>query len=316
MNTQSRAWRITKRVLAIGFLALVTGLLVHQLSELNWKEVLGVMKGYAPATLALAMALTAVSHVLYGMFDQIGRAYTGHGLAPLRVAQVAFVCYAVNLNVGALIGGVGFPYRLYSRLGLDTPTTTRILGVSLSSNWLGYMLVAGVVFSMRVINLPPRWEIGTTGLQWIGFALLAIVFAYLAACAFSSRRSWTIRDSEVALPSFRMALLQVGLGALNWLLIAALIDLLLPEPATFTVVLAVMLVSAVAGVIAHVPAGLGVIELVFITLLGHLLPSSQIVGALLAYRAVYYLVPLMLALPLYLRLEVGCRSGQPDQAPG
>ena len=63
------------------------------------------------------------------------------------------------------------------------------------------------------------------------------------------------------------------------------------------------LAAAVAGVIAHVPAGLGVLEAVFIALLGATVPEPRLLGALLAYRALYYIVPLAAAVPLYLRSE-------------
>ena len=63
--------------------------------------------------------------------------------------------------------------------------------------------------------------------------------------------------------------------------------------------LAVLLVAAVAGVITHVPAGLGVLEAVFVALLSHQLPQGQLLGALLAYRAIYYLLPLAIATVAY-----------------
>jgi len=68
-------------------------------------------------------------------------------------------------------------------------------------------------------------------------------------------------------------------------------------------VLSVLLIGAVAGVIAHIPAGLGVLEAVFVALLSHRLPQSDVLGAVLAYRAVYYLAPLALATLLYVATE-------------
>ena len=114
-------------------------------------------------------------------------------------------------------------YRLYSRLGLDVPTITRILSLSLITNWLGYMLLAGFVFAMGFLELPKEWAVGTTSLRLIGVVLLLLSFAYLLACRFSKRRSWTIRDQEITLPSLKQALLQASLGALNWSLMALVI---------------------------------------------------------------------------------------------
>jgi uncharacterized membrane protein YbhN (UPF0104 family) len=60
----------------------------------------------------------------------------------------------------------------------------------------------------------------------------------------------------------------------------------------------------VAGVITHVPAGLGVLEAVFVALLAHQLPQSRLLAALLAYRAIYYLLPLAIATVAYALTEV------------
>lgn len=48
---------------------------------------------------------------------------------------------------------------------------------------------------------------------------------------------------------------------------AALIHLLLPPELFYPSVLGVLLISCVAGVVAHIPAGLGVLEAVFLALL-------------------------------------------------
>ncbi len=65
-----------------------------------------------------------------------------------------------------------------------------------------------------------------------------------------------------------------------------------------------LLVSSIAGVIVHIPAGIGVLEAVFIALLaGEHTSKGTIIAALLAYRVLYYFIPLLLALICYLLLE-------------
>jgi hypothetical protein len=55
----------------------------------------------------------------------------------------------------------------------------------------------------------------------------------------------------------------------------------------------VLLIAAIAGVMLHVPAGLGVTEAVFVAMLSHKVPEHQLIGALLAFRALFYLLPLV-----------------------
>ncbi len=303
-------WPRTKRVLTFAFFAAVVYLLFTQARAIEWDEVFVAIRRRPASDLLLALAFASGSYVLYSCFDLLGRHVTGHRLPVRQVMTATFVSYAFNLNFGALVGGVAFRYRLYSRLGLDTPTTTRVLVMSMLTNWLGYLLLAGLDFSWAPISPPPDWRVGTSGLRMLGIGLLCVAAAYLLLCAFSRRRVWTVRGHEVELPSLRLALLQLCMSTLNWLLIAATVYVLLGRQIDFPTVLAVLLVAAVAGVITHVPAGLGVLEAVFVVLLSHQLPRSELLAALLAYRGIYYLLPLILATLVFIVIEVRARHAK------
>ncbi|SHM92536.1 hypothetical protein SAMN05216593_104380 [Pseudomonas asturiensis] len=300
---KSDKWKWAKRAFNLFFFIAVPVLLFLLVKNLDWQEVKQALQSYKLSTLLMAAFVALLSYLTYCGFDVLARYYTGHKLSIQQIVPVTFVCYAFNLNLSSWVGGIALRYRLYSRLGLEVSTITRILSLSLITNWLGYMLLAGFVFSMRFLSLPKEWSIGTDTLQLIGFGLLAVCFAYLLACRFSRRRSWKIRDQEFNLPSLKQALMQASLGALNWSLMAAVIFTLLPEKAFYPAILGVLLISSIAGVITHIPAGLGVLETVFITLLSHQFSKGTLLAALIGYRAIYFLLPLMLAVVVYLVLE-------------
>ncbi|WP_019140173.1 lysylphosphatidylglycerol synthase domain-containing protein [Noviherbaspirillum massiliense] len=308
-------WPWARRLASLAFFVLVASLLITQARSVQWEEVFAAMRGYPLPGLLAASALAAASYALYSCFDLIGRHVTGHPLRWQQVVRVNFISYAFNLNLGSLIGGVAFRYRLYSRLGLDAETVTRVVAMSMLTNWLGYLLLAGLVFVWRPIPLPAGWKLDAMGLQVLGAVLLAAAIAYVLLCALSRRRSWSIRRHELSLPSLRLALLQLAMSSTNWLLIAGVIFMLLEQEIAFPVVLGVMLVAAIAGVITHVPAGLGVLEAVFLALLSRQLPENQLLAALLTYRAIYYLAPLALATLLYLLVEARARRASPG-SPG
>ncbi len=297
-------WVWFKRVATWGFFALVAWLIFNQARTIEWDEVWGAVRAIPARSLAMAALLAASSFALYSAYDLLGRHITGHKLRAGTVMGVTFISYAFNLNLGSLVGGVAFRYRLYSRLGLDNPTITRVLGFSMLTNWFGYLVVAGIAFAFWPMNLPPEWKIDNTGLHWLGAGLLVLAAAYLALCALKGDHVWTVRGHEIETPSLRMAFLQLVMSCTNWCLIGGVIWFLLQGKADYPHVLAVLLVAAVAGVITHVPAGLGVLEAVFVALLGHAVPQGQLLGALLAYRAFYYLIPLMLATVFYFVTEM------------
>lgn len=301
-------WPWIKRIVTIAFFAVVAYLLFTQARSIEWGEVFATVRRRPVGELLLASLTAAASYGLYSCFDLLGRHATGHRLRTGQVMTVNFVSYAFNLNMGALVGGVAFRYRLYSQLGLETETTTRVLVMSMLTNWLGYLLLGGLAFALAPLDLPPHWKIGMVGLRMLGVLLLVAVIAYLLLCAFSRKRTWLVREYEVTLPSTRLALLQLLLSAANWLLIAATVYILLQQKIAFPTVLSVLLVGAIAGVITHVPAGLGVLEVVFVTLLSQQMHRSELLASLLVYRAIYYLAPLAVATLVYLLLEANLKK--------
>ena len=297
-------WPWAKRIAAWLFFAIVIFLIVRQARNIDWSDVLDSVRAIPLPMLLSALFLAVCSHALYSTYDLLGRHMTGHTLATGTVMGVTFISYAFNLNLGSLVGGVAFRYRLYSRLGLGNNTITRVLGFSMLTNWFGYLVVAGAAFCFWPMDLPPDWRIDGSGLRLLGAALLLVGVAYLALCAIAREHTWRIRDHELDTPSLRFALLQLAMSFANWCLIGGVIWCLLQQQLAYPTVLAVFLVAAVAGVITHVPGGLGVLEAVFIALLSHRVPQEKLLGALLAYRAIYYLLPLIVASLFYVVTEL------------
>ncbi|MDZ4356656.1 MAG: lysylphosphatidylglycerol synthase domain-containing protein [Variovorax sp.] len=300
-------WPWLRRVAIWAFFGGIAWLLLKQARTIDWAEVFTALRALPALTLLAAGALAAASFALYSTYDLLGRHLTKHRLGAGTVIGVTFISYAFNLNFGSLVGGVAFRYRLYSRLGLDNETITRVLGFSMLTNWLGYLVVAGAAFCFWPMALPPDWKIDGSGLRLLGAALLMVSLAYLALCAFSNGRVWHVRGHALRTPGLPMALLQLAMSCLNWSLMGGVIWVLLQGEVGYPQVLAVLLVAAVAGVITHVPAGLGVLEAVFVALLAHEVPHARLLGALLAYRALYYLLPLAVALVAYLVTEMRAR---------
>ncbi|MFA4914917.1 MAG: lysylphosphatidylglycerol synthase domain-containing protein [Burkholderiaceae bacterium] len=304
----TRHWKMIRRVLMFIFVAAVIVLLVTLAREVEWDEVLAAMKQTKPMVLAMAIGLTCASYLIYSTYDLLGRIYAKHDLSNWRVMLICAISYAFNLSLGSFVGGMGFRYRLYSRHGLSAAKTTRILGLSLATNWMGYFLLGGALFASGKVTMPKGWEVGTGALQLIGVGLMIIALGYLAACAFSPRRDWDIKGHKISLPSGRLAAVTLVLGVSSWLVIGGIIWVLLEQKVDFFLVLGVFMLSGIAGAFAHIPGGLGVIEAVFVAMLSSKMPTSQILGALVVYRAVYYLAPLAIATVAYIGLEASLKK--------
>lgn len=301
-------WPWVRRGLVVAFLAAVGWLLVRYARNVAWTDVGQALADMPPAMLAGALVLAVCSHLLYSCFDLLGRHTTGHRLPTRTVMAVTFVSYAFNLNLGSLVGGVAFRYRLYSRLGLAPARITQVMSLSMLTNWLGYVLLASLVCLWFPPDLPEGWHLNEAVLPALGLVLLAVPAAWVMLCVVWPGRSWSLRGHRLALPGWRIALLQLAMSSANWMLMAGVVSVLLQGSAPYASVLGVLLLAAVAGVLTHVPAGLGVLEAVFVALLaGTALSEPRLIAVLLCYRAIYYLAPLAIAALTYLGLELRLR---------
>src|SRR5690606_18269827 len=153
-------------------------------------------------------------------------------------------------------------FRLYSRFGLDTVKTGQVLAFSLITNWLGYLLILGCILVASSPSLPEDWGVSGWQLKVAGALRLGFVGAYLAMASFSKKRRWKVRSFDIQLPSLGLAAIQLFVSAGSWTTVAVILHILLGPDLAFGQVLFAALAAAVAGVVTHIPGGLGVMEFV------------------------------------------------------
>ena len=125
--------------------------------------------------------------------------------------------------------------------------------------------------------------------------LLAWVAGYLGWAARAVNPvtvgSWALRP-----PGAGIAVPQVLVAVTDLALASGVLYVLLPAAAhvDYLTFAGVYAVAIVAGIASQVPGGLGVIETLLLVALPQV-PAPRLLGALLAYRAIYYLAPLALA---------------------
>jgi phosphatidylglycerol lysyltransferase len=136
-----------------------------------------------------------------------------------------------------------------------------------------------------------------------GAGALALAVAYAAL-------GWWVQRLELfgfvlKVPGPITTFAQIGLSLADLALAGAVFFMCLPGPAaaSYPHVLAVFVVALTAGIISHVPGGLGVFETIILVGLSNEVPGDQILAALLVFRVVYSLVPLVTACALFGGLE-------------
>ncbi len=297
-----------KWLLSTIILLAVVWIVVDRGREMDWVEVGDSLRRYSAGVVASSFALTMLAYLACCCYDLLSRHYVRHDIRAPNVLAIAFVSYAVNLNVGALLGGMGLRYRLYSRYGLSTAQTTQIIGLSVLTNWAGFIFLGALVLLIAPPQLKTSWHLGQAAVQGAGLLLLGVVAAYLAFCAVFKGRKREIRGVEFECPSLPFAGAQLALSSINWVAASAAVYLLMPPNVAFPLVMIAFMASGLGGLIVRLPAGIGVLEGTFIAVLGGSVGHGRLLAALLAFRAVYYIAPLIAALALHLTLELRAKQ--------
>ncbi|MEA2488794.1 MAG: phosphatidylglycerol lysyltransferase, partial [Acidobacteriota bacterium] len=254
-----------------------------ELRQFHYRAVAAYVDALPWPRLALAILCTAASYLILASYDVLAIRDAGHPLPLRKTAFGSFVSYAVSNSMSNLVGG-SLRYRLYTAWGLTPAEAARVIAFGIVTFWLGFLSMAGVVLTARPV-------IGA-----IGPMLLIVPAAYLTV-VIARRRHIAIGRWSVAIPSPAIAALQLTLSSADWIFAAGAFHALLPahsgiHPLT---TLAVFLAAQLLGIVSTLPGGVGVFEATVFALLGAQAGTSVLAGALLAYRALYYLAPLATA---------------------
>jgi uncharacterized membrane protein YbhN (UPF0104 family) len=244
--------------------------------------------------LLLAAFLTGLNYLVMAGYDTIAVRYIRHPLPYQKTAIAAVITYGISNSVGlALLSGSAIRYRLYRHWGLSVIEIAHIVTFCNLSFWLGLFVVGGIIFLLEPVAVPQLLHLPFTSVRPVGAIFLLVVLGYLLVTVF---RQKSLRLGKLILPHLpiHLSLEQLAIGACDWMLAAAVFYALFPSDITlsYPAFFGVYLLAQIAGVISNVPGGLGVFETVMLLLLSPPIPSVKLLGLLLAYRVIYYFLPL------------------------
>jgi phosphatidylglycerol lysyltransferase len=282
----------------------------HVLGEYHWRDILAHVRAIPTSRLLAAVVLACSGYGFLTLYDALGLRFAGARVPYPRLALISFMGYAIGHNVGLnTLSGGAVRYRAYSTLGLSAKqiatviafgTLTFVLGAAVL---LGLSLLSQADLSGSVMHIHP-WLVVLTGC-----ALLGAVAVYLwLAC--TRHEPMRFRNIEIHVPRGRIAFAQIAVACADLLCAAGVLYVLLPLHAAigFASFAGLYLIAIAAGTISNVPGGVGVFETVLLLLLRSV-PPEQLLGAMLAYRIIYYFGPFAVALALLGAHEVWIHRG-------
>jgi phosphatidylglycerol lysyltransferase len=281
----------------IGFVLFAAALEVLrvELRAVTWHALTADLSGFSAWRLALAVILTFVNYGVLTGYDFLAFEYVGKRLPPRQVAVTSFLAYAISNNVGfAMLSGASVRYRFYTRWGVTAEELSRLVFSYIVTFWLGLLLVGGfsLARSPRPGDIAMPFVPAVAPLGWL---LMLLSLGYVSAAAFRLGPI-RVRGVELPLPPPRLAFAQLAISVMDWTLAAAVLYVLVPpDRVPFVPLVGAFLASQLLGLASHVPGGVGVFEGLMVVLLKPFLPSADLLPSLIAYRAVYYLLPLSIA---------------------
>lgn len=304
-------WRWVGPVAALLVFTAVVLILHRQLVHLHPSRVLEHLHAIPRRQVLAALGFTAASYWLLSNYDVLALAYLRRAIPYPRILFTSFIAYSFGHTLGfSVFTGAAIRFRLYATAGvtaIDVATISAFCSLSLG---IGLATIAGLslylspAHASQILHLHHNWSL-LAGTVLLGAVALYALWATLA------RGTLELRGWALHAPGPAIGLAQLALSVADLSLSSAVLWSLLPSQAhlAFIPFLGTYALAVIAGIVSHVPGGVGVFEAVMLlTLPG--VPADALLGSLLAYRGVYYLVPLVFGTLLFGSKELAAQRSR------
>jgi uncharacterized membrane protein YbhN (UPF0104 family) len=266
------------------------------LRHVDLRAVMQALRDLHQHQIVIAVLFTAGSFVAIGGQEFFALRTAGQPLSYPCAGFGGFLAQSIGHSTGFSIAvGGGLRYRLYSLYGVRFSEVAKVqasfsgtLALALCLQ-LAAALLLHPALADHAVKLPPHLMRG------IGAVLALAVLGVLAATL--RKTPLALFGQRVDLPPFANLAPQVLCSVADIACLAAAAFALLPAGlgADYPTVLGIAVVSLTLGIASSVPGGLGIFESSVLLLMA---PANALVastvGALVAFRALYYLLPLVL----------------------
>jgi phosphatidylglycerol lysyltransferase len=304
-------WRWVGPLAALLVFTAVVLLLHRQLAHLHVSRVLEHLHAIPRRQVLAALGFAAASYWVLSNYDVLALAYLRRAIPYTRILFTSFIAYSFGHTLGfSAFTGAAIRFRLYATAGVTAVDVATISAFCSLSLGIGLATIAGLslflspTHATQILHLHHNWAL-LAGTVLLGAVALYALWATLARGTLELR-GWALRA-----PGPAIGLAQLALSVVDLSLSSAVLWSLLPADAHigFIPFLGTYALAVIAGIVSHVPGGVGVFEaVVLLTLPG--VPADALLGSLLAYRGVYYLVPLVFGTLLFGSQELAAQRSR------
>lgn len=260
--------------------------------------------------IVFALLLCVANYLVLTLYDVLAFRYIQKPIPYRRVGLSSFVSYTFSHNLGfALLSGGAVRYRFYSLWGFTPGEIALVITFSGLHFWLGLLVLGGVLCFVSPESIFETYGVGTLGAYGFGLLLTVPILWYLYA-AHRRKDQMAIGRWVFSLPRPGLIIGALVVASIDWMLAAGVLYALLPAETeiTYLHLLAAFFMGQISGVVSHVPGGLGVFETVMVVALKGLSSPASLLGSLVLFRAIYYLLPFLVGVILFLTYELKHRN--------
>jgi uncharacterized membrane protein YbhN (UPF0104 family) len=309
-----RAWNADLKkwtaLLWLTFVALAAWVLAHRLRAINFADVLSDLRAQPRSAVLSSLAFSALAYILVGIYEGLAVRITSGRRMILHPLRTAMIANPIGRAVGfAVVSAGALRYRMYSAVGLSTKQVAATIIVVAMPFALGVGWLVDVSLVLHAREASKALGASARTLVILGVIGLAKDFGWLLF-VWLRRRPVYIRGQALRLPTLSQTLVQVAFGVAQLALLSAILYQFMPPELglSWAAFVPIYGIAFIAGALSNVPAGIGVLEAAMLLMLPHV-PPAKLLGAVLAYRAIFELLPLAVALLWLLIYESTHGSG-------
>lgn len=295
----SKTKRLFKKLISYAglfFFVVAAGMLYWQLRNYSLRDVAHALLNIPFTNLVFACIACLGGYFALSLYDYLALDYVGRKVSWWKWMLAGMLGFAISNNAGhAVVSGGAIRYRLYTRWRVPGSDIIKMLTFSGFTFFLGYAAIAVIGYFLVPNDMFSQSAGASLGVNGLFILCLSVILAYYAITSVFCGKSIRIGEIKFSIPSIGAAILQTLLGIADavcaglvlYFCIRSYIDM------PFGVFIGLYVIANVIGVFSQVPGGIGVFESVFMVALPDSVDKASIFGALLAYRIIYYVLPLI-----------------------
>ena len=293
----SPPWKRHAALAVVAVLFVLAIVAIHtEIRHLSVHKIYAELRALSLEQILLALAGVVLSYLAVTGYDTLALRYAGKPLAYARTAFASFTSYALSNTLGLpLLTGSAVRYRLYSSWGLgakEIGILAIITGVTL---YVGALAIGGAGLLVEAPRFETVFHIPAELAYLLGAACLAAVGTFLFLAG-QKGRTRHIRSASFTTPGLPIATGQLLVSMADWAGASLVLFAVLPPDTglSYLAFLPVFVAACFIGGISGLPGGVGVFEAV-ILLMVPTQSNEALAASLIAYRVLYYLIPLGVA---------------------